>query len=97
MSKKNILVTGGAGYIGSHTVYELIDHGFNPIVFDNLSNGHKEILSPDIEFFKGDIRNKEDFINTKFRESLTLQLIQQTTMIDGKTSQCTITIIFWEL
>ena len=62
MSKKNILVTGGAGYIGSHTVYELIDHGFNPIVFDNLSNGHKEILSPDIKFFKGDIRNKEDFI-----------------------------------
>lgn len=37
-----ILVTGGAGYIGSHTCKELARNGYEPIVFDNLSSGHKE-------------------------------------------------------
>ncbi|MBI3508378.1 MAG: UDP-glucose 4-epimerase GalE [Chlamydiia bacterium] len=37
---KNILVTGGAGYIGSHTCKTLAHHGFIPITYDNLSNGH---------------------------------------------------------
>jgi len=63
MSSKNILVTGGAGYIGSQTVYELLDQGYNPIVFDNLSHGHREILIDSIPFFEGDIRNKDDFRN----------------------------------
>ena len=35
---KNIIVTGGTGYIGSHTVVELIKKGYNPIIIDNLSN-----------------------------------------------------------
>lgn len=38
---KNILVTGGAGFIGSHTVVELVEHGFNPIIVDNFSNSEK--------------------------------------------------------
>ena len=38
---KNILVTGGAGYIGSHTCKALASHGYHPIVFDNLVYGHK--------------------------------------------------------
>ena len=41
---KNILVTGGAGYIGSHTVVELIQHGFNPIVLDNFSNSRPSVI-----------------------------------------------------
>ena len=41
---KNILVTGGAGYIGSHTVRELQKNGFEPLVLDNLKYGHKYIL-----------------------------------------------------
>ena len=36
MNKKNILVTGGAGYIGSHTLIELYNSGFNPVVVNNL-------------------------------------------------------------
>ena len=36
----NVLVTGGAGYIGSHVVEELQKNGFTPIVYDNLSTGH---------------------------------------------------------
>ena len=40
-SSKNILVTGGAGYIGSHTVVELIENGFNPVILDDFRNAHK--------------------------------------------------------
>jgi UDP-glucose 4-epimerase len=39
---KNVLVTGGAGYIGSHIVRDLGENGYNPVVFDNLSEGHRE-------------------------------------------------------
>ena len=38
---KKILVTGGAGYIGAHTVHRLIERGYDPIVVDNLSKGHR--------------------------------------------------------
>lgn len=61
--KKNILVTGGLGYIGSHTIVELINEGYHPIVVDNLSNsylsvldGLKKICNQDIEFHELDIR-----------------------------------------
>lgn len=63
---KKILVTGGAGYIGSHTVVELLLAGYHPIIFDNLSNSSINVLkriekitgiSP--EFIKGDIRDPE--------------------------------------
>jgi UDP-glucose-4-epimerase GalE len=47
---KSYLVTGGAGYIGSHTVVELERRGFRPIIFDNLSEGHCEaVLSGELE------------------------------------------------
>ena len=39
----NILLTGGAGYIGSHVVLELCEYGYNVTVFDNLSTGHEKI------------------------------------------------------
>ena len=40
----NILVAGGAGYIGAHTCLDLFDKGFTPVVYDNLSNGHAEFV-----------------------------------------------------
>lgn len=40
----NVLVTGGAGYIGSHTCLDLAARGFNPVVFDNFSGGHPEFV-----------------------------------------------------
>lgn len=53
-----ILVTGGAGYIGSHTVKELLESGHRPIVFDNLKTGHREaVLSED--FCAGDLRDPQ--------------------------------------
>ncbi len=55
-----IAVIGGAGYIGSHTVRELLDGGHQVFVFDNLSSGLKQNLFPDAHFFHGDILNRED-------------------------------------
>jgi UDP-glucose 4-epimerase len=52
-----ILVTGGAGYIGSHTVKELIQEGFEVVVFDNFSTGKKELLVGG-ELVKGDLMDK---------------------------------------
>ena len=57
-----VLVTGGAGYIGSHTCVELIEAGYTPIVVDNLCNSSakslervKEITGQDITFYQGDV------------------------------------------
>lgn len=55
----NILVTGGAGYIGSHTVHGLRDKGYNIVVFDNLSKGHSQAVPQGIPLVTGDIRDKE--------------------------------------
>ena len=41
---KKIIVTGGAGYIGSHTVVELFNNGFEPIIVDNFSNSDRSVL-----------------------------------------------------
>ncbi len=69
---KNILVTGGTGYIGSITCIKLIEKGFTPIIIDNLSNS-KELVLDRIEaitqhrptFYKGDIRD-ENLLNQIF-------------------------------
>jgi UDP-glucose 4-epimerase len=63
--KRNVLVTGGLGYIGSHTVVKLIENGYTPIIIDNLSNSNLGVLYA-IEkltqtkplFYKSDVRNK---------------------------------------
>ena len=55
--KTNILVTGGAGYIGSHTVEALQQAGYNPIVLDNLSTGHLEAVPGDVQFVESDIHD----------------------------------------
>lgn len=56
-----ILVPGGAGFIGAHTVAALADAGFQTLVLDNLSNGHRDSLSnidlPGVDFIEGDIRD----------------------------------------
>ena len=50
-----VLVTGGAGYIGSVTVEELVRAGDQVIVFDNLSQGHRAAVHPDAVFLQGDL------------------------------------------
>lgn len=58
-----ILVTGGAGYIGSHTVRELRDRGMDCVVYDNLVTGHIEAVGG-APFVKGDIFDKELLLKT---------------------------------
>ena len=57
---QQILVTGGAGYIGSHMVRVLSQNGYSPIVFDNLSTGHREFVPATVPFIEGDLRNTSE-------------------------------------
>lgn len=65
IKESTILVTGGAGYIGSHTVVQLLNEGSNVIVLDNLCNSKSEVIkriskitSRQVEFIHGDIRDR---------------------------------------
>ncbi len=62
----NILVTGGAGYIGSHTVLALAAAGFTPVVFDNLSTGHEQAVPKGVTLVRGDIHDI-DFVAETLR------------------------------
>jgi UDP-glucose 4-epimerase len=75
MSNKSILITGGLGYIGSHTSIELIDAGYKIVIIDNLSNSSieslrrmKKIVKYNIPFYNIDIRDK-DKLDQVFREN----------------------------
>jgi len=70
----NILVTGGAGYIGSHTCVELLNSGYNVVVIDNFSNSKREVLdkikvitNKEFKFYEGDVCNK-NLLNQIFDE-----------------------------
>ena len=62
-----VLVLGGAGYIGSHTVYALIEAGEQVVIIDNLLTGYEEAVHPDATFYKGDIRDRE-FLDSVFEK-----------------------------
>lgn len=66
----SILVLGGAGYIGSHTVFELIDKGEDVVIIDNLQTGHIEAVHPKARFYKGDIRDREFLDNVFAKENI---------------------------
>ncbi|MBI4582265.1 MAG: UDP-glucose 4-epimerase GalE [Planctomycetes bacterium] len=53
-----VFVTGGAGYVGSHCVRDLCDHGHGVLVFDNLSAGHRSAVHPQAEFVQGDLADR---------------------------------------
>ena len=67
---KNILLTGGAGYIGSHVTNLLIDQGYNVTVIDSLITGNKTLINPKAKFINCDIADakniSEVLINNKF-------------------------------
>lgn len=62
-----ILVLGGAGYIGSHAVDQLINQGKEVAVVDNLLTGHRQAVHPAATFYQGDIRDK-DFLQKVFEK-----------------------------
>lgn len=69
-----ILVCGGAGYIGSHAVYQLIEKGEEVVVVDNLETGHIESVHKQAKFYNVDIRNEEE-LNKVFKENNITEVI----------------------
>ena len=74
---KNILITGGAGYIGSHTAVELLNSDYNVIVYDNLCNSSKESLKrveeltgKSVKFYEGDVRDAKTLEDMFNKESI---------------------------
>ncbi|WP_105618451.1 UDP-glucose 4-epimerase GalE [Vallitalea okinawensis] len=63
-----VLVCGGAGYIGSHTVAELLDKGEEVVVVDNLQKGHRDAVLEGAKLYVGDLRD-EAFMDTVFTEN----------------------------
>ena len=55
-----VLVTGGAGYIGSVATEILVREGYDVLVFDNLQQGHKEAVTEGATFIKGDLKNYDE-------------------------------------
>jgi UDP-arabinose 4-epimerase len=72
-NKKHILVTGGAGYIGSHTAKALAARGFTPVVYDNLVNGHRWAVQWG-PFVEGDIRDRIRLVDTLRRHDISAVL-----------------------
>src|SRR5205823_13040885 len=66
---KSVLVTGGAGYIGSHTCKILAQAGYQPIVFDNLSRGHREAVRWG-RLVEGDLADRERLITALHRHRI---------------------------
>ena len=58
MSKTPVLVTGGAGYIGSHAVLALLDNGWSVAVIDDLSNGVREAVPDGVPFYHGSVAER---------------------------------------
>ena len=70
MNERKVIVPGGAGYIGSHTIVELHKSGFTPIIIDNLCNsseknikGISEIIGKDIKWYNVDCTNQKAIDN----------------------------------
>lgn len=68
MSK--VLVTGGAGYIGSHTVLELLKNGYDVLVYDNLSTGHAQAVLPPAKLIQGDLNQPEHLQDILKKENI---------------------------
>ena len=66
----NILIPGGAGYIGSHTVRALLEAGHRVTVVDNLLTGHRQAVHPDAAFYQGDIRDFSFLCDVFSREKI---------------------------
>ncbi|MDD7674697.1 MAG: SDR family NAD(P)-dependent oxidoreductase, partial [Oscillospiraceae bacterium] len=71
----NVLVTGGAGYIGSHTCLELLESGYGVVVIDNLCNANpksldrvEELTGKKLKFYPGDVRD-EALLTKIFQEN----------------------------
>ena len=67
----NILIIGGAGYIGSHVARDFLDQGHAVTIFDNLSSGLRENLFPEASFIYGDIMDYTGRVRAALSNALT--------------------------
>lgn len=72
-NRKTVLVTGGAGYIGSHCVLALLKQGYDVVIFDNLSTGHLETIDTlkkygNVIFYQGDLLH-QTYLSTVFKQT----------------------------
>src|SRR5210317_1663794 len=83
---KNILITGGAGYIGSHVAEILIKNKKRVIILDNLSTGFKRLINKKAEFFKADIKNtkKINQILNKYKIDAVIHLAANLVIGEGQ-------------
>ena len=65
----NVLITGGAGYIGSHTALEFLENSCNVTIVDNLENGKKFLIPKKAEFLEADISDEFE-LNNLFKEKI---------------------------
>ena len=65
-----VLVTGGAGYIGSHMVYILVDNGVEVIVLDNLSTGNKTLLPENVKLFEMNVGDGQSITELLKKENI---------------------------
>jgi len=68
----NVLVVGGAGYIGSHCVRQLVLAGHRPVVLDNMSYGHRDAVAGDVAFYEGDLGERAFVADLLRREKIDL-------------------------
>ena len=66
----NVLVTGGAGYIGSHAVQQLLKTGHSPVVLDNLCNGHRDAVDSKVPFYQNDLADTDAIIDILKRHNI---------------------------
>ena len=57
--KLKVLVTGGAGYIGSHMVFALLDVGHQPVILDDFSTGHDALIAPNVPVYRGNVGDSD--------------------------------------
>src|SRR5215210_4843784 len=62
--RMRVLVTGGAGYIGSVVTEELLKDGHEAVVFDNLSKGHEWAVAPGAQFVRADLEERDRLVGT---------------------------------
>jgi len=84
--KKKILVTGGAGYIGSKISYDLTDLGYEVFIIDNLSTGYKKLINPKAHFYYGDILDFK-FVNNVLKKNKIENIIHLAASLSVEESQ----------
>ena len=85
----SVLVLGGAGYIGSHTVDRLVDQGQDVVVVDSLVTGHRAAVNDKAKFYQGDLAD-QDFMRKVFTENPEIDAVLIGRRINEKTVE-----VFW--